>query len=159
MKEQDGWVISSTDDVEETVKVKEPEVLGVFRHVDDRGVLTQTFGDDFKSKRCYEIRDRVGVIRGMHGHKKESKLIYVSKGIVKFIIFPMNYQNRIVKKYDFTLSEHKPQALLIPTGYYHGFKSLKDSVIHFYSDSSLEESKNDDFREKVDESWFEVNPR
>ena len=69
----DGYEVNSTENVvDETVEF--PMISDAFRHVDDRGVLTQTFGDDFKPKRCYEIKDRAGVIRGMHGHKKESKL-------------------------------------------------------------------------------------
>ena len=151
------YTVTTMEDVKEEEIV--PKVIDAFRHVDDRGVLTQTFGDNFTPKRCYEIKDRAGVIRGMHGHKKESKLIYVSKGLVKFVIYEMTSEDEVIPLYDFTLSSDKPQTLLIPAGYYHGFKSLKSSVIHFYSDATLEESKKDDYRAEVDTRGFKVMPR
>lgn len=134
------------------------------RFKDDRGVLTQILDSSFKAKRCYEIKDRAGVIRAWHGHKREKKLIYVSEGLVKIIMFPMEHWEKIknemmywlngepiVDKAMFNpeiiiLSDYYPSVLEIPAGYYHGFKSLTDSNIIIFSSMTLEQSKKDDYR-------------
>jgi len=54
-------------------------------------------------------------------------------------------KNEKVDRYIF--SEKEPRALFIPAGYANGFRSLeKNTKVIFFSTSSLEDSKNDDFR-------------
>jgi len=47
----------------------------------------------------------------------------------------------------FVLSAKQPSAVFIPAGYANGFMSLsEDTRLMFFSTSTLEESKGDDFR-------------
>ena len=47
----------------------------------------------------------------------------------------------------FVLSAHRPSVLYIPAGYANGFMSLTDdTLLMFFSTSTLEESKGDDYR-------------
>ena len=47
----------------------------------------------------------------------------------------------------FVLSDKKPAILFIPPGYANGFRPLEPSTcIQFYSTSTLEETKGDDYR-------------
>ena len=117
--------------------------------VDDRGMLTFFNDFDFSGvKRMYLVRNhRAGFIRAWHGHKKEAKYVSVLKGAAVVAKLPMGLISLdFVEKV--TLSEHDPKILYIPPGFYNGFKTLTDdTIIQFFSTSSMEEAKNDDFRE------------
>lgn len=131
---------------------------GIF--VDDRGVIR--FINDFPTgiKRMYQVENlRAGSIRAFHGHLKEKKFVYVPRGIVVVKIIPISVnmkEGKCIKcvpsgtascLVSFTLSSFKPSILQIDAGYYNGFKTLTDdAIIQFYSTSTLEESKKDDYR-------------
>lgn len=116
---------------------------------DDRGYLS--FFNDFnewnKIVRFYQVENRkVDSIRAFHGHKRETKYVYVAKGA---ILLHIATTKGVQKSY--ILDASKPQILkLIPDGVnpiFHGFKILEPgTIIQFFSDKSLEESQNDDFR-------------
>jgi dTDP-4-dehydrorhamnose 3,5-epimerase-like enzyme len=101
---------------------------------DDRGFLRFVNGFDFsKIKRFYQVEK----------HKKEGKYIYVASGTA--LIGLVNLETEEVSK--FTLTSQKPCILCVPPGYANGFKTLEDNtIIMFYSTSTLEESKGDDYR-------------
>jgi dTDP-4-dehydrorhamnose 3,5-epimerase len=112
---------------------------------DDRGFLRFVNGFDFsKIKRFYQVENhKKGFIRAWHGHKKEGKYIYVASGTA--LIGLVNLETEEVSK--FTLTSQKPCILCVPPGYANGFKTLEDNtIIMFYSTSTLEESKGDDYR-------------
>jgi len=121
------------------VKVKE-----LNRFVDDRGILDQVYNKDlpFKPKRVYVIHGRKDAIRGLHGHKKEWKAFYVAKGMVYFVTVTM--KEHFGKSV--TLSEKKPELLIVPPSYFNGMKPLEDSIIFCFSSLTLEESMKDDIR-------------
>jgi len=58
------------------------------------------------------------------------------------------------------LSDAEPAIVRIPGGYYNGFKTLTPGCrVMFFSDASLEESKNDDLRlpyESINEKVWEI---
>ena len=107
---------------------------------DDRGFLR--FVNGFE--RFYQVENhKKGFIRAWHGHKKEGKYIYVASGTA--LIGLVNLETEEVSK--FTLTSQKPCILCVPPGYANGFKTLEDNtIIMFYSTSTLEESKGDDYR-------------
>lgn len=116
---------------------------------DDRGHVS--FVNDFKFdkvKRFYQVENhKAGFIRAWHGHKKEGKYVYVCKGsaLVGYVKEGTNDPQKHV------LSDTNPKILWIPPGYYNGFMSLTDdAVLQFFSTSTLEESKGDDYREPYD---------
>ncbi len=102
-------------------------------------------------KRFYDVENyNNNFIRAWHGHKKESKMVIVRKGaaligLVKIDNWKNPSKNLEVKK--FFLDERSPMALIIPKGYANGFMNLRsNTTITFYSDKTVKESVNDDFR-------------
>jgi dTDP-4-dehydrorhamnose 3,5-epimerase-like enzyme len=120
--------------------------------VDDRGSVR--FVNDFNFsgvKRFYLVANHEqGFVRAWHGHKLESKYVLAVSGSALVGAVPVdNWESpsKNLKPERFVLSAEKPGVLFIPAGYANGFKSLtSDCRLMFFSTSSLEESKNDDFR-------------
>jgi dTDP-4-dehydrorhamnose 3,5-epimerase len=124
--------------------------------VDDRGTLN--FANDFNFygvKRFYQVQNfNTSTIRAFHGHLNEAKYVFVSKGsaivaAVRLDDIKSPSKNQKVNRY--ILSDRNPQILFIPPKYANGFKPLEeDTRIIFFSTSSLEESKGDDYRFPID---------
>jgi dTDP-4-dehydrorhamnose 3,5-epimerase len=113
--------------------------------VDDRGSVSFVNDFNFSSvKRFYQVQNHtINFIRAWHGHKKEGKYVYVASGSA--LIGAVNLENdelcRVV------LSAGKPQILYIPPNHANGFMNLcENTIIQFFSTSSLDESLNDDIR-------------
>ncbi len=124
--------------------------------VDDRGCLN--FANDFNFygvKRFYQVQNfSTSTIRAFHGHLKEAKYVYVAKGsaiVAAVELDDVKSPSKNKKVNRFILSDKKPQVLFIPPKYANGFRPLEeDTRILFFSTSSLEESKGDDYRFPVD---------
>lgn len=117
--------------------------------IDDRGSLR--FINDFNFegvKRFYQVENHeVGFVRAWHGHKIESKYIYVSRGSA--LIGAVDLNGGELSR--FVLSSDKPSVLFIPAGYANGAMNLtEDCIIQYFSTSTLEESKGDDIRYPFD---------
>lgn len=133
--------------------------------VDDRGYVT--FVNDFHFKnvrRFYQVENhRAGFIRAWHGHYNEGKYIFVPKGAALVAAIPIEYfldhdmpgvgmipgtklwdEKRTFQR---VLSNRKPAIIYVPPGFANGFKTLApDTIVQFYSTSTLEDSKDDDIR-------------
>jgi nucleoside-diphosphate-sugar epimerase/dTDP-4-dehydrorhamnose 3,5-epimerase-like enzyme len=124
--------------------------------VDDRGALIFANESNFFGvKRFYQVLNfSTSTIRAFHGHLKEAKYIYVAKGsaivaAVKLDNIKSPSKNSEVKR--FILSDKNPKVLFIPPKFANGFRPLEDDTrIIFFSTSSLEESKDDDYRYPFD---------
>ena len=117
---------------------------GVF--VDDRGPLRFVNEFNFDGvKRFYQVENHErGFIRAWHGHKIESKYVYIVKGSAWVGVVDME-DTTVVEK--FVLSDKSPRILFIPAGKYNGFQSLEEgTIIQFFSTTTIEESKGDDYR-------------
>ena len=113
---------------------------------DDRGFLRFVNDFDFSQvRRFYQVENHsAGFIRAWHGHKEEMKFIYVPKGSALIGLANMEAEEEVHK---FTLTSQKPRILCVPKGYANGFKTLEeDTIIIFFSSSTLEESHGDDYR-------------
>jgi len=115
-------------------------------YVDDRGPLR--FVNDFNFegvKRFYQVENHErGFIRAWHGHKKEGKYVYVARGSAWIGVIDMTHPT-IIEKY--VLSDKSPRILFIPPWRYNGFQTLEEgTIILFFSTSTTEESKGDDYR-------------
>jgi dTDP-4-dehydrorhamnose 3,5-epimerase-like enzyme len=120
--------------------------------VDDRGSLK--FINEFSLanyKRFYVVENhRQGFIRAWHGHKHEAKAVVCLQGSalvagVRIDSWTKPSPDLPVERY--VLSAAKPGALLIPAGYANGFMSLTaDTILLFFSTSTLAESASDDIR-------------
>ena len=130
---------------------------------DDRGSVR--FVNDFNFegvKRFYQVQNhREGFIRAWHAHQKEAKYVYVAKGTALIGAVPFDIMLDLKSKkhknekieldnsdiFKTVLSANNPKIVYIPSGYANGFKSLeKDTIIQFFSTSTLQESLGDDFR-------------
>lgn len=112
---------------------------------DDRGFLRFVNDFSFKDvKRFYQVENHEkGFIRAWHGHEHEGKYVYVSKGSA--LVGAVNLETEEVSK--FTLTSQLPTILHIPPGFANGFMTLEeDTIIMFFSTSTLEESSGDDIR-------------
>lgn len=148
--------------------------------VDDRGSVSYVNDlDGFKIKRFYEVRNHsAGFIRAWHGHKKEAKLVKVIQGAALVMAMPID----IFRKWEFlhdetsllelnisshitrvVLSEKHSHIYCIPPGYFNGFKTLTpDTIVQFFSTSTLEESAKDDIRvtwTKPNRAFWDINYR
>ncbi|MDD5638848.1 MAG: dTDP-4-dehydrorhamnose 3,5-epimerase family protein [Candidatus Pacebacteria bacterium] len=131
---------------------KKPNIIEGGLAIDDRGQLT--FVNDFNFsdiKRFYVVENfSQDVIRAFHGHLKEGKYAFVVSGSAIVAAVEMDNTikpNKSNEVYRFILSSRKPNILYIPAGYANGFRAIeKNTKIIFFSTSSLEESKGDDYR-------------
>lgn len=127
--------------------------------VDDRGMVS--YANEFlfdDVKRFYTIRNHhAGFVRAWHGHKKEGKYVLPLAGSILVGAVEIDNWDNPNKSLDrvkrLVLSEHTPKILYIPPGFANGFMTLTDNaVVMFFSTSTLEESKGDDYRFNKD-TW------
>ena len=120
--------------------------------IDDRGSVSFINDFNFNSvKRFYVIKNfSKDTVRAFHGHLKEAKYVYVAKGSAIIAAVKMSStknpdKNEKVER--FVLSDYSPSILYIPPNHANGFKVLEeDTIILFFSTSTLEETKEDDYR-------------
>lgn len=132
--------------------MEEPKVIRGGLGVDDRGEVG--FVNDFNFvgvKRFYTLKNfNSGFVRAWHGHKKEAKYLYVSKGtaiIAAVRIDDWDKPSKDLPIARFVVSDKQPAVVYIPAGYANGTMSLEDDTrIVVFSTSTLDESRGDDFR-------------
>ncbi len=125
--------------------------------VDTRGILN--FFNSFNMTeviRVYEISPaNTNDIRGWQAHKNEKKWFYCNAGaiIVNLIeIDDFKTPSKTIAAKQFKLEATKPSILEITGGYATAFKAQEEnSKLLVFSNFSLEESKNDDFRYALDQ--------
>jgi len=125
--------------------MKKPEIIKGDLFVDDRGYVKFVNNFNFKDiKRFYQVENHtVGYIRAWHGHLKEGKYAYVASGAALFGVVDMDTEHIST----FVLSSKMPKMLYIPPNNYNGFKNLEENtIIQFFSTTTLEESLGDDIR-------------
>ncbi len=126
-----------------------PTIIDGSSFVDDRGILSFCNTFNFEGvKRFYQVQNHaVNYIRAWHGHEREAKYVYVVSGSA--LVGAVNMKTEEINK--FVLSSQTPKILFVPEGYANGFKTLaENTVLMFFSTSSLEESKGDDIRYDYD---------
>lgn len=124
--------------------------------IDDRGTVSFVNAFGFSDvKRFYMVSNfNLETIRAFHGHEKEGKYVFVSKGSIILCAVKMDdkikpNKNNPVSR--FILSARKPMIVFLPPGFANGFRSLEsDTQVIFFSTSTLEESKGDDYRFPAD---------
>ena len=131
-------------------------------YIDIRGRLR--FVNDFNMdgiKRFYCITpSNEKPVRAWQGHEKEKKYFYCMKGAFKIIILPLkqcqnNIANPEIKMFE--LTEENSDILVVQKGFVNGFKALKPkSELLVFSDLSVDESKNDDYRFN-EKRWIDWN--
>ena len=133
-------------------KFTSPTLIHGKKFVDDRGSLT--FLNDLalnQFKRFYIVQNhRQGFIRAWHGHLKESKLFFPLEGTFQVGVAKLDSKaqpDKAVEAMSYVLDSSAPSGLFIPAGFANGSKSLTPAAkILILSTTTLEESKEDDFR-------------
>ncbi len=129
------------------------ELIKGNRFVDDRGIIR--FNNEFDMtavKRMYLIEPTPNLIRAWQGHQIENKWFNVVSG--RFEVQVVSMTDLTVKK-SIILSEDQDEVIKIEAGFYNGFKALEpQSKLMVYSDKSLNESLNDDYRLSLEQlAW------
>jgi len=125
---------------------------------DERGSLN--FFNDFDMTeivRMYEIAPGdTNTVRGWQAHRQEKKWFYCNAGsFVMNLILVDDFDNpsKNIQPEKFILEAKNPSVLEISGGYATAFQAqTQNSKLLVFSNFSLEESKNDDFRFPV-EMW------
>jgi len=121
-------------------------------HQDHRGILK--FFNDFDMTRIrrFYIVEHVDVttVRAWQGHQKEQKWFYVTEGSFKIVLVsPDDWRqpSENLAYEEIVLDSKNNEILHIPAGFANGFQALEEpSKLTVYSDVTLEESLNDNFR-------------
>src|SRR5437868_2625681 len=129
--------------------MEEPRLIRGGLGIDDRGEVA--FVNDFKFdtvKRFYTLKNHSpGFVRAWHGHKKESKYIYVAQGAALVCAVKIDDWENPGKELPLVrhvMTAKQPSVLYIPAGYANGTMSLEaDTLVVVFSNSTLEESKGD----------------
>ena len=121
-------------------------------HIDPRGKVRFVNDFDFENiKRFYVItHPDIDFIRAWQGHEKETKYFFVAKGAFSVNWIKVDDWVQPSEKHEIesrTITDKKSEILIIPPGHVNGFKALEsDSTLIVFSDKTLQESKEDDFR-------------
>ncbi len=130
--------------------------------VDQRGQIVFANDFDFNGIKRFYMAENFSceTIRGFHGHLKEAKYAIVVSGTALVVVASMDNSANPSKNsetFRFVLSARKPEILYIPAGYANGMRSLeKNTKVMFFSTTSMEEAKEDDFRFPYDHWGKEV---
>ncbi|MBC6369200.1 WxcM-like domain-containing protein [Algoriphagus sp. AK58] len=132
-----------------------PIAIPVSSHKDERGIIKFCNEIDLQTiRRFYVISSSEGKeIRAWQAHKTESKFILPLSGVTKIVAVEiLNFlQPKSGKIFEFILDSNKPELLIIPCGFANGIQlQTQDSSVMVFSDLTLDESKNDDFRYNKD---------
>lgn len=124
--------------------------------MDHRG--TVSFVNDFDMalvKRVYWIKhDDCVFIRGWQGHLKERKWFCATAGSFEMKLLATDSFSAPFEKvrlFSFVLNSEEPSIIYAPGGFLSSFRAVKaGSVLQVYSDCTLEQSKDDDYRFPLD---------
>ncbi len=140
---------------------------------DNRGSVRFVNDLDFMTlgiRRMYQVENNPSCsIRAWHAHQKEQKFCYVARGSAIIATIPVVTDGSGAPALDRTsppqvdtLSALQPRILHIPAGMANGFRTLEpDTILIFYSTSTLAESLSDDFRFPFDSNdrTFDIEVR
>jgi dTDP-4-dehydrorhamnose 3,5-epimerase-like enzyme len=144
-----------------------PEILRGGVAVDDRGTLSYLNVAPLANYvRMYLVENfDTKTIRAFHGHKIEEKAALVVAGSAVIAVAKMvgDGESFLDTPNRYVLSARNPQLLRIPAGYANGFRALEpDTKILFFSSTTIEQAKTDDYRYQWDllgEEIWEVENR
>ena len=154
-------------------------VIDLTRHVDDRGDLAELWRkswmevDDkpFEVNQVYTVFDpSPGTVRAYHRHERLWDLFHIASGSAKFHIvmgpsqFPVEEMPDGEEASDFinregpdekiiTLSARKPQLLIVPPFYWHGWMSLEPNTL-LISLASHEYNRDEPDEERIHPYMF-----
>lgn len=128
-------------------------ILKGSKYLDERGAVSFVNSFDLAPVvRMYWIEPVKDVIRAWQGHRKECKWFYCVKG--SFLVRTVDIDT--LDRVEYLLNSENSEVLKITPGLYNGFVALEEgSSLIVFSDSDLESSQEDDFRESLDNIEWE----
>ncbi len=141
---------------------------------DNRGTFIKTFSSDllaeitrngieFVLRESYYTFSKRGVIRGMHFQlppHDHHKLVHVISGKILDTVLDIRKNSPDYGKFfQFELSAKTSEALLIPSGFAHGFCALEDSTVQYYQTTSYAPKYDSGIRyDSFGLDWKNPNP-
>ena len=136
------------------LKIPGSFVLENFVHFDDRGSFVKTFNKkhlesivgDFAINETYFSISRKNTIRGMHFQlptSEHAKLVYLISGEAVDVIVDIRKKSPTYGKYEVINLKSFQTSVYIPVGCAHGFSTLVDNTIMFYSQTSIYDKDKD----------------
>jgi dTDP-4-dehydrorhamnose 3,5-epimerase len=130
----------------------EPRLIAAGSSSDDRGRVF--FANDFDLRACrrmYIVENfSTGTVRAWHAHRNERKWVMPLSGAALaccVAIDDWDSPSVDAQVHRFTLDAAHPAILAVPAGYANGAMALlPQTKLMYFSDASLEESLEDDFR-------------
>ena len=141
--------------VVQATKLEGAFLIDNFSAEDERGLFVKTFNDksfkdfvlDFQIRESYYSVSKRDVIRGMHFQVPpldHEKLVFVMQGAILDVVLDLRKNSPTFGKcMGVELSEENRQAIFLPKGVAHGFKSLKNNTITVYNVSSIYDAEYD----------------
>ena len=125
-----------------------------FFQEDNRGSFTKVFSNDlyehvgiyFSPKEIFYSISHKDVIRGMHFQippADHAKLVYITSGSIIDVVLDIRKTSKTFGKYFSIQLEANKNALYIPSGFAHGFKSLENDSIVVYNQTSCHSKEHD----------------
>lgn len=139
----------------QTLSISDLKLLHLCHSADERGDFVKTFHAidfekyqiDMEIKESFYSISNKDVIRGMHFQlppSQHSKLVFCSHGAIVDVVLDLRKDSPSYLQFiSVELQASKPQALFIPAGCAHGFKSLADYTITNYFVSSAYDASAD----------------
>lgn len=100
------------------------------KNVDQRGYLMELLRSDWsdiyrKFGQAYVSLNYPGVIRAWHYHKRQWDVFVCLAGMIKVPLYDTRDGSPTRGQVDeYVIGEHRPLAILIPPGVYHGYQTL-----------------------------------
>ncbi len=146
-------------------------IIENFYQEDNRGSFIKVFnydlcaqyGIDFIPKEIYYSISKKDVIRGMHFQippYDHTKLVFVVKGKVLDVVVDLRKKSSTFGKVFSIILVEKKNALYIPSGFAHGFRSLEEYTIVVYNQTSCYSKEHDMgiLWNSIDFDWGVENP-
>lgn len=124
------------------------------KNVDDRGYLMELLRCDWsdlyrKFGQAYVSLNYPGVIRAWHFHEKQWDVFVCVAGTIKVPLYDARASSPTHGRIDeFVIGEHRPVAILIPPGVYHGYQTLgtKESLLINFPTETYDHADPDEHR-------------
>jgi len=132
-----------------TTEFKDLIIFEGINHEDSRGFLREVFLENkIKKKIKFHIvsKSKKNVLRGMHFQNKKAQGKYVSviKGKIFDVVVDLRRKSKTFGKwFSVILSQKNCTSIYIPAGFAHGFLSLENENIVYYSCTEYRSPKNE----------------
>ena len=148
-----------------------PYLIDLKKYEDHRGEFYESFKIDISHHLNFTImqentcKSKKNVIRGFHhqtGKYIQGKILTVLNGRIKDVLVDVRKGKTYGQVHEFEMSSSKPQLLVIPRGFAHGYCSYEDNTIVSYKTDAVYNKESEDgfhpLSKSLDIDWKIENP-